>query len=225
MTAPSAPEPPPLEPNLADMRVDYHMAPLDITDLDPDPFVQFERWFEVARERKILEPNAMTLSTVGADMRPTARTVLLKHCDSRGFVFFTNLESRKARQIAENPNVSLLFPWLALERQVAITGVADRISTAEVIAYFVKRPFAAQLAAWASPQSRVISSRSILEAKWEEMKKKYRAGEVPLPSFWGGYRVVPREMEFWQGGASRLHDRFVYTRTAEGTWKCERWAP
>lgn len=207
------------------MRVDYHLGHLDEKDLAPDPFQQFELWFTQARDAGLLEPNAMTLATVDASGRPTARTVLLKHWDERGFVFFTNLESRKASHIAANANVSLLFPWLPLQRQVAINGAAEKISTAEVVAYFVKRPFHAQLAAWASPQSRVISTRAILEMKWEEMKRKFREGEVPLPSFWGGYRVVPRDVEFWQGGESRLHDRFLYSREPGAPWKIERLAP
>jgi pyridoxamine 5'-phosphate oxidase len=210
------------------MRVDYHLGHLDEKDLASNPFRQFEFWFNQAREANLLEPNAMTLATVDADARPTVRTVLLKHWDERGFVFFTNLESRKAVQIAANPNVSLLFPWLPLQRQVAINGTAEKISTAEVIAYFIKRPFHSQIAAWASPQSQVISTRAILEMKWEEMKRKFREGEVPLPSFWGGYRVVPRDVEFWQGGESRLHDRFLYSRTdadSGAPWRIERLAP
>lgn len=217
------------EPRLAGMRVNYTLGHLEENDLRPDPFQQFGLWFDEACRAGLLEPNAMTLATVDAGGRPTTRTVLLKHWDERGLVFFTNLESRKARQIEENPNVSLLFAWLPLQRQVAVSGVAVKTSTAEVLAYFVKRPFGSQLAAWASPQSRVISTRAILEMKWEEMKRKFREGEVPLPSFWGGYRVVPRDFEFWQGGESRLHDRFLYQRTGMGTeaagWRVDRLAP
>ena len=220
----SSPSTPP-EPRLASLRVDYRLGHLEEKDLAPSPFRQFETWFTHALEAGLLEPNAMTLATVDAEGRPSTRTVLLKHWDDRGFVFFTNLESRKALQIAANPNVSLLFPWLPLQRQVAINGVAEKTSTAEVIAYFVKRPFHSQLAAWASPQSRVISTRAILEMKWEEMKRKFREGDVPLPSFWGGYRVVPRDIEFWQGGESRLHDRFLYSRRPGDTWHVERLAP
>ncbi len=207
------------------MRRDYSAAPLHRRDLKPDPFDQFGQWFEEACASGIPEPNAMSLATVGADGRPTLRTVLLKKWDRDGFVFFTNLESRKARQIAENPNVALLFPWLALQRQVAITGPAERLPTAEVLAYFITRPLDSQLAAWASPQSRVISARALLEAKWEEMKRKFREGRVPLPSFWGGYRVRPRDFEFWQGRPSRLHDRFLYTPRPDGGWQIERLAP
>lgn len=214
-----------MEPRLAAMRVDYRLGHLEEKDLRPDPFEQFGVWFEQACQASILEPNAMTLATVDGEGRPATRTVLLKHWDTRGLVFFTNVESRKANHIAGNGNVSLLFPWLALQRQVAIDGVAVRTSTAEVLAYFLKRPFASQLAAWASPQSRVISTRAVLEMKWEEMKRKFREGDVPLPSFWGGYRVVPRSFEFWQGGESRLHDRFLYTRGDGDAWRIERLAP
>ena len=167
----------------------------------------------------------MSLATVGQDLRPRVRTVLLKIFDERGFVFFTNYESRKARQIAENENVSLLFPWLALERQVIVCGTAEKISTAESLAYFVTRPRGSQLGAWVSAQSSVITTRSLLEQKWEEMKRKFGEGQVPLPDFWGGYRVVPRDIEFWQGRPSRLHDRFSYTRQPDGTWKIERLSP
>ena len=211
--------------NIGDMREDYTRGELHRRDLKPDPYDQFELWFGQACQSGILEPNAMSLATVDAEGRPTLRTVLLKKWDKTGFVFFTNVESRKSRQIAGNGNVSLLFPWVALQRQVAINGTATRISTSEVLAYFATRPFGSQLAAWASPQSSVISTRSLLEAKWEEMKRKFREGHVPLPSFWGGYRVVPRDFEFWQGRHSRLHDRFLYTPDANRGWRVDRLAP
>ena len=150
---------------------------------------------------------------------------MLKQYDARGFVFFTNLESRKARQFAENPRAALLFPWVALERQVAITGRVERVSIADATAYFISRPVGSQLAAWASPQSAVISSRQLLEMKWDEMKRKFADGKIPLPSFWGGYRVIPDVFEFWQGRANRLHDRFQYTRQADQRWTIERLAP
>jgi pyridoxamine 5'-phosphate oxidase len=212
-------------PNLADMRINYGAGKLHRTDLRADPFEQFGLWFQEACQSGLLEPNAMTVATVGADGRPSVRTVLLKHWDPRGFVFFTNLESRKAEQIGTHPQVALLFTWLPLQRQLAINGVAERVTTAEVLAYFVKRPYGSQLAAWVSPQSKIISKRALLEMKWEEMKRKFREGEVPLPSFWGGFRVVPQEIEFWQGRESRLHDRFLYQRSPEGSWTVDRLAP
>jgi pyridoxamine 5'-phosphate oxidase len=208
-----------------EIRSEYTRGALARAALKPSPFDQFALWFQQAVDAKVVEPNAMSLATTGADQRPLVRTVLLKSYDERGFVFFTNFESRKARQIAENANVSLLFPWLALERQVIICGSAERISTAESLAYFITRPRGSQLGAWVSAQSSVITTRSLLEQKWEEMKRKFGEGEVPLPSFWGGYRVVPREIEFWQGRPSRLHDRFLYTRQPDATWTIARLAP
>jgi len=213
------------EPDVSKMQVEYTRGKLERDDLKPDAVDQFSLWLEQACQAGIREPNAMTLATVGGDGRPSARTVLLKGFDARGFVFFTNLESTKARQIAENANVALLFLWLALERQASIRGRAERLSTAETVKYFVTRPLGSQLAAWASNQSRVISSRQILEMKWHEMKRKFAEGRVPLPSFWGGFRVEPMEVEFWQGRTNRLHDRFVYTRQSDGSWKIERLAP
>jgi pyridoxamine 5'-phosphate oxidase len=206
-------------------RSEYTRGELALERLKPSPFDQFALWFQEAMDAKIAEPNAMSLATTGGDMRPLARTVLLKSYDERGFVFYTNLESRKARQMAENASVSLLFPWLALERQVIISGAAEKVSTAETLAYFITRPRGSQLGAWVSAQSSVITTRSLLEQKWEEMKRKFGDGEVPLPAFWGGYRVVPREIEFWQGRPNRLHDRFLYTRLPGGSWNIDRLAP
>jgi pyridoxamine 5'-phosphate oxidase len=206
-------------------RSEYTRGELERDQLKPSPFDQFALWFEQAIAAKVVEPNAMSLATVGADQRPLVRTVLLKIFDQRGFVFFTNFESRKARQIGENSNVSLLFPWLSLERQVIVSGAAEKISTAESLSYFITRPRGSQLGAWVSAQSSVITTRSLLEQKWEEMKRKFGEGEVPLPSFWGGFRVVPREIEFWQGRPSRLHDRFLYTRQPDASWKIDRLAP
>lgn len=188
--------------------------------------VQFQRWLSDALSAGVIEPTAMSLATSGADGRPRVRTVLLKGADAKGFVFFTNLESRKSQQIAENAQASLLFPWLLLERQVIVCGGVEKLSTTEVVKYFLSRPRESQLAAWASKQSSVISSRKLLEMEWEKMKAKFGAGEVPLPSFWGGYRVVPETIEFWQGGPSRLHDRFEYRRDAQSDlWQIERLAP
>jgi pyridoxamine 5'-phosphate oxidase len=210
---------------LDNMRVHYDRDELRREDLHADPFQQFAAWMKKACESGMVEPNAMSLATAGADGRPTLRTVLLKSFDGRGFVFYTNLESRKARQISENANVALLFPWLALHRQVVISGVAERVPTSEALAYFVTRPFGSQIGAWASPQSQVVSARALLEMKWEEAKRKFQEGRVPMPSFWGGFRVAPRDIEFWQGRGHRLHDRFLYTRLEEGNWKIERLAP
>jgi pyridoxamine 5'-phosphate oxidase len=207
------------------MRREYHRAELRREELKADPFEQFARWLEEATQAGVIEPNAMSLATAWADGRPSVRTVLLKAFDSRGFVFFTNLESKKARQLAENAAVCLLFPWLALERQVIIHGAVEKVPTAETLKYFLLRPRETQLAAWASRQSSVISSRKVLEMEWARMKAKFAAGQVPLPSFWGGFRVKPRDIEFWQGRVNRLHDRFLYTRQEDGAWTIERLAP
>ncbi|EGV19794.1 Pyridoxine/pyridoxamine 5'-phosphate oxidase [Thiocapsa marina 5811] len=193
--------------------------------LDPDPIRLFEHWYTAAIETALPEPNAMSLCTVDDEGQPYVRTVLLKLFDREGFVFFTNFESRKARQIDRNPRVAALFPWVALARQVQITGRAERIPTAESLRYFATRPRGSQIGAWSSPQSQVISSRSLLEAKVAEMKQRFAQGEIPLPDFWGGYRIVPSKIEFWQGRESRLHDRFLYTREGDGSWRIERLAP
>ena len=206
-------------------RSEYTRGALARAQLKPSPFDQFALWFQQAVDARLVEPNAMSLATAGADQRPLVRTVLLKMYDERGFVFFTNFQSRKARQMAENAHVSLPFPWLALERQVIVCGAAEKISTAESLAYFITRPRGSQLGAWASAQSSIITTRSLLVQQWEAMKRKFGEGEVPLPSFWGGYRVVPREIEFWQGRPSRLHDRFLYTRQPDGSWNIDRLAP
>lgn len=211
--------------NLADLRQEYRQATLDESTIDANPFVQFEKWMSEAMKAELLEPNAMTLATVDEQGCPDARTVLAKQFDERGLVFFTNYESKKARQMAQNSNVALLFPWIPLERQVTILGTIEKVSTAESLKYFITRPIASKLGAWVSPQSKVITSRSLLESKWQEMKAKFEDGEIPLPSFWGGYRVIPRSFEFWQGRRSRLHDRFRYTRQPDQTWQAERLAP
>ena len=213
----------PDHPDVAALRREYAQAGLRRADLPAEPFGQFRRWFTEAAAAGLVEPNAMVLATTDGT-RPSTRTVLLKAYDERGFVFFTNYESRKARDIAAAPAVSLLFPWYSLERQVGILGRAERISTAESLAYFSYRPHGSRLGAWVSQQSTVIDGRKILEMKWDEMKRKFARGEIPLPSFWGGFRVVPAEIEFWQGRANRLHDRFRYTR-GDGTWTIERLAP
>lgn len=207
------------------MRQEFVREGLDRADLDPDPIQQFERWFRQANDGGLLMPNAMSLATVDTDGQPSLRTVLLKFFDERGFVFYTNYGSRKARELEANPKASLLFPWLDLERQVVIVGFTERVSTAESVKYFLSRPRGSQLGAWVSDQSQIITSRQMLLSKFEEMKRKFHEREVPLPSFWGGYRVVPRAVEFWQGRENRLHDRFVYTRAAGDDWEIERLAP
>lgn len=215
----------PANPSLANMRADYSGMKLRREDLLTDPIAQFDAWLGEAIRAEILEPNAMSLATVGADGQPLLRTVLLKGLDARGFVFFTNLESRKARHIAENPRVSLLFPWLKIERQVIVTGEAVKLSVVESLKYFLSRPRESQLAAWASRQSSRISTRKVLEMEWAQIKAKFGAGEVPLPSFWGGFRVCPATIEFWQGGPNRLHDRFQYSRHGIESWALDRLAP
>lgn len=212
-----------LQPDVAGLRREYTRAGLRRADLQADPVAQFRKWFDEAVAAQLVEPNAMVVSTTDGN-RPSSRTVLLKAYDERGFVFFTNYESRKSRDIAKNSNVSLLFPWYPLERQLSILGRAERIGAADSLAYFASRPHGSRLGAWVSQQSAVINSRRLLEMKWDEVKRKFAKGEVPLPSFWGGYRVVPSEFEFWQGRENRLHDRFRYTR-GDGGWTIERLAP
>ncbi len=194
-------------------------------ELDPDPVKQFQDWYSSTIATGLPEPNAMTLCTVDANGQPYARTVLLKLYDTQGFVFFTNYESRKSKHIEGNSHVSVLFPWVALARQVQITGVAARISSLDSLKYFTTRPRGSQIGAWSSPQSQVISSRSVLEMKVAEMKRKFAHGSVPLPDFWGGFRIEPEMFEFWQGRESRLHDRFQYVRGPDGGWRVQRLAP
>lgn len=212
--------------DLSQLRQEYRQAGLRRRDLLADPVEQFRLWFQQAQAAELLEPNAMVLGTTDGQ-RPSSRTVLLKAFDQRGFVFFTNYGSRKATEIAAQPQVSLLFPWYGLARQVAILGPAARISTAESLAYFASRPFGSQLGAWVSQQSQVIRSRSLLEQKWAELRQRFQDGGVPLPTGWGGFRVEPLEFEFWQGGENRLHDRFRYRREEQGDggWLIERLAP
>jgi pyridoxamine 5'-phosphate oxidase len=212
--------------DLSQFRREYLKGGLSRADLQCDPVLQFSTWFEQARKTEIADPTAMVLATVGSGGRPSQRTVLLKYFDEKGFVFFTNFESRKAAEIKGNAQVSLLFVWLELERQVMINGVAGKISVAESAKYFMTRPKESQMAAWVSSQSHPLTSKQILMQKFLEMKAKIGEGKVPLPSFWGGYRVEPLEIEFWQGGKNRLHDRFLYTRNAgvDG-WTINRLAP
>ena len=210
--------------DLADFRKEYSEAGLHRKDLSAEPVEQFGVWFSQAVECGLHEPNAMTLATVGASGMPFQRTVLLKYFDEGGFVFFTNYGSRKARQMAENPQVCLLFPWVVMERQVIIQGRAEKVSTAESLRYFASRPRESQMGAWVSNQSETITSRKFLLQKLAEIREKFSHGEIPLPSFWGGYRVVPTAIEFWQGGPARLHDRFLYRKQGSG-WEIERLSP
>jgi len=233
--------------NLADFREDYRHGRLDRAALDANPISQFESWFRDAtgeqsqsRWRKIgialyklwsaicnhrpADINAMTLATVDKDGKPSTRTVLLKSVDERGFIFFTNYDSRKGRELAENPNAALTFFWQELERQVCVAGSVSKLPAAESEKYFKSRPRGSQIGAWASNQSEAIPDRAFLEVKWRELEKKF-PDDIPLPLNWGGYILRPERIEFWQGRPSRLHDRFHYTRLADGSWKIDRLAP
>ncbi len=210
--------------DLSDYRREYTKGGLRRKNLSDNPFEQFEKWFIQADKAGIQDASAMSLATVSAQGKPSLRTVLLKTFDEKGFVFFTNYSSQKSQEIAENANVALLFPWTDLERQIEITGTAEKVSTAESLKYFLSRPKGSQLGAWASNQSSPIPSRSLLESQLEKMKAKFHSGEIPLPDFWGGYRVVPEKIEFWQGGAARIHDRFEYQRVGDA-WSIERLQP
>jgi pyridoxamine 5'-phosphate oxidase len=233
--------------NLSDFREDYRHGSLDRAQLNPSPFTQFESWFQAAtgqqtqtRWRKIgialfklwsaicnhrpPDINAMTLATVAKDGRPSTRTVLLKTLDERGFIFFTNYDSRKGRELAENPNAALTFFWSELERQVCVAGTVSKLPVAESEKYFKTRPRGSQIGAWASSQSESVADRAALEAKWRALEQKF-PGEVPLPPNWGGFILRPERIEFWQGRPSRLHDRFSYSRQADGSWKIERLSP
>ncbi|MBR8300838.1 pyridoxamine 5'-phosphate oxidase [Burkholderia dolosa] len=211
---------------LADLRINYSRASLDEADVAPDPFAQFDRWFNEALAAKLPEPNTMTLATVGADGRPAARIVLIKGVDARGFVFFTNYESRKGRELAAHPYAALLFYWIELERQVRIEGRIEKTSAEESDRYFASRPLGSRIGAWASEQSAVIDSRATLEAREKAVAERF-GDDPPRPPHWGGYRVVPDTIEFWQGRPSRLHDRLLYTRDASAPqgWTISRLSP
>ena len=210
--------------DLEALRREYLKDGLEREDLADDPFDQFEKWMAQFLELGLADPTAMTVATVAPDGQPSQRIVLLKHVDQSGFVFYTNYSSRKASEIDTNPKISLHFPWHVVERQIKVCGVAEKVSQAESLRYFTSRPKGSQLAAAASPQSQVISSRSLLLNEFERLKQKFREGEIPLPDFCGGYRVVPSEIEFWQGGQNRLHDRFRYSRSGDA-WEIDRLAP
>ncbi|MDW8146230.1 MAG: pyridoxamine 5'-phosphate oxidase [Roseiflexaceae bacterium] len=210
--------------SIADLRKEYTRHGLSESDIDPDPLVQFQRWFDQAVELGLIEPNAMTLATATPDGRPSARMVLLKGVDNGGFVFFTNYESRKGVELTMNPWAALVFYWPELERQVRVEGRVERISPEESDAYFASRPNGSRIGAWASRQSSVIGSRAELEQRVAELERLYANREIPRPPFWGGFRVIPDAIEFWQGRPNRLHDRLRYRRDA-GRWIIERLSP
>ena len=210
--------------DLQEMRQSYERAQLDEEHASLNPFAQFELWFDEANKAELLEPNAMIIATVDEHSMPDTRTALLKGFSEQGFVFYTNYGSQKAKQLAQNPNVALQFLWLPLERQVKIQGRAEKLSRSESLQYFLSRPRGSQLGAWVSEQSQIISNKSVLLSQFAKMKEKFAHGDIPLPDFWGGYRVVPEKFEFWQGGKDRLHDRLQYRRQGDD-WTRERLAP
>ncbi|HIK05739.1 MAG TPA: pyridoxamine 5'-phosphate oxidase [Trichormus sp. M33_DOE_039] len=214
-----------MDRTIADLRKDYSLEGLSKNEVDPNPFIQFKKWFEQALAAQLPEPNAMTLATATRDGKPSARMVLLKDFDERGFVFFTNYNSRKGQELTANPQAALVFWWAELERQVRILGRVERVSEAESDYYFESRPANSRLGAWASEQSEVIPSREFLEQRMQELQIKYENQEIPRPPYWGGFRVIPNEIEFWQGRSSRLHDRLLYTSLEDGNWQIERLSP
>lgn len=211
--------------SISDIRRQYSQAGLDCKDLTPEPFSLFELWLKNAVDAGMVDPTAMTVATVDLSGQPSQRIVLLKDFSDKGFVFYTNTESKKASDLKANTKISLHFPWHSLERQVKVCGVAHALSPSDVAKYFMSRPKPSQLAAWASAQSRPVNSKQLLMEKFAQVKDKFAKGEVPLPSFWGGYLVVPHKVEFWQGGEDRLHDRFMYTKNSNGVWNTERLMP
>lgn len=214
--------------DLASMRADYTLAGLEESDLEPDPHAMFLRWFGEAQDAGVVEPNAMVVATASPDGRPSARAVLLKGVSEAGFVFFTNYESRKGRELDAGPHCALLFGWYQLQRQVRVEGTVRRTSREETAAYFATRPRGSQLGAWASPQSRVVASRAELDELYAAAAERFGDGEIPPPEHWGGYLVMPDVLEFWQGRSGRMHDRLRYRRSVDGGgdgWAVERLAP
>jgi pyridoxamine 5'-phosphate oxidase len=211
--------------DLEEKRREYRYGRLDRGSVADSPYDQFHRWMDDAVDAEVQDPTAMCVATVAADGKPSQRIVLLKHFDQQGFIFYTNTESRKAKEISQNQNVSLHFAWLEIDRQVHIEGRVEKLSPGAVLKYFMSRPRESQLAAWTSPQSNRIDSRSMLLNEFQRMREKFENKEIPLPSFWGGYRVTPAQWEFWQGGEHRLHDRFQYTPSAGDSWEINRLAP
>lgn len=212
--------------NIENLRQNYQRATLDETDAEANPLLQFKKWFEEAQSSDVLEPNAMTLATADANGTPSARIVLLKGFDARGFVFYTNYQSRKGGELETNKIACLLFFWKELERQIRIEGAVSKLSEADSTKYFQSRPKSSQIGAWVSPQSKIIENRVWLEQRDREIAAQYADQSVlPRPAHWGGYAVNPHKIEFWQGRPSRLHDRLLYTLTTENAWKIERLAP
>jgi pyridoxamine 5'-phosphate oxidase len=211
--------------NLADLRREYTKGGLRRADLDPNPLVQFQKWFEQALTAQLIEPSAMTLATADKQGRPSTRIVLLKGVDERGFTFFTNYESRKGRELAENPRASLVLYWAELERQVCIAGDVAKTSREESEKYFASRPRGSQLGAWTSKQSSVVPDRSFLEAELQKVEARFAGRDVATPPYWGGYLLTPIRIEFWQGRPNRLHDRFQYERQPDGSWRIDRLSP
>lgn len=211
--------------DLSELRQSYTKGSFSEEDLLATPFEQFEKWFAQAMDSQLEEPNAMCLATVSKDGQPSTRIVLLKDFSQKGLTFYTNYESRKAEELDATGRAAANFLWLPLQRQVNVTGEVVRVSKSESLKYFLSRPLGSQLGAWASPQSKVITSRSLLETKLDQMKRKFAEGKVPLPDHWGGYRIIPDTFEFWQGRPNRLHDRFIYRKGSDGSWTPERLAP